>query len=171
MKLKVIHTPIYNINLLSILQRGKVTNHLTRTFMFTEESKYTTKNPEDQGDWNKLTGIASLPFNSQKSSHMWAWRYFNGNFEIAPYSHKHNGDRILPIPGNIFVIPIDTEFVVEMRIIPYGVFFTHYTHDSLAPARGWLETNYLLPKDSYRIITSWFGGTSLPKKTVKIYGI
>lgn len=71
MKLKVIHTPIYNINLLALSQRGKVSNHLTRTFMFTEESKYQT----------------------------------------------------------------------------------------------------LLPKDSYRIITSWFGGTSLPKKIVKIYGL
>ncbi len=169
MKLKVIHTPYYNINLLAISQRGKVKNSLTRTFMFTEESKYITKNSTDQGDWNKLTGIASLPFNSQKSSHMWAWRYYNNEFQIAPYSHKHNGDKILPVPENIKVIPIDTKFVVEMRIVPYGVFFTHYTHDSLTP--GWLETNYLLPRDSYRIITSWFGGTSLPKKIVKIYGI
>ncbi len=171
MKLKVIHTPYYNINLLALSQRGKVSNSLTRTFMFTEESKYQTKNPEDQGDWNKLTGIASLPFNSQKSSHMWAWRYYNNEFQIAPYSHKHNGDKILPISANIFVIPVNTRFVIEIAIPPQGVFFSFYAPEINNSGRGWLETNYLLPRDSYRVITSWFGGTSLPKKTVKIYGI
>jgi hypothetical protein len=146
--------------------------------MFTEESKYETKNPKDQSDWNKLTGLASYRFNSQKSSHMWAWRYYKGNFEIAPYSHNASGDKILPSEEEILIIPINTLFVVHiittMPKHPAPNFVNMYAAyrglDNKTVRLQLWPLLQLIPSNKYRVITTWFGGTSLPKKIVKIYG-
>lgn len=174
MKLKILHSTLYNANLVSI-PYWEYTNNLCKTFIFTEESKYETKNPKDQADWNKLTGLASHLFNSQKSSHMWAWRYYKGNFEIAPYSHNANGDKILPPPEQITIIPINTNFDVMIHLGGPDSgkirFFVGYkdANDEVKMTKIY-ATNLLIPKKKYRVIQSWFGGTSLPKKTVKVYG-
>lgn len=174
MKLKVLHSPLHNANLVSI-PYWEYTKNLYKTFIFTEESKYETKNPKDQADWNKLTGLASHLFNSQKSSHMWAWRYYKGNFEIAPYSHNANGDKILPLPQEITTVPMGIRFDVMIHLGESDSgkirFFAGYKdeNDEVKMFKIY-TTNLLLPKKKYRVIQSWFGGDSLPKKTVKVYG-
>jgi hypothetical protein len=170
MKLTVIHTPFNGINLLALLQMGYRKAYLSKDFIFTEESKYETKNPDDQKDWNKLTGLASLAFNSQKSSHMWAWRYFNGNFEIAPYSHDSKGTIIFPEEKDIIVVKQDVVFHVDILILNNNDVLFHFNQQS-NKIKEIIKKNELLPKNNYRIITTWFGGTSLPKKIVKIYGL
>lgn len=168
MKLTVIHTPFNGINLLAPLQMGYRKTYLSKDFIFTEESKYETKNPNDQGDWNKLTGLASFTFTSQKSSHMWAWRYYNGNFEVAPYSHDSNGNIIFPKEEDIIVVKQDVIFQVDILILHVNE--TMFFFKQVSTIREFIKRNYLIPKNNYRIITTWFGGTSLPKKIVKIYG-
>lgn len=174
-KLKVIHTPYSGINLLALFQKG-YTKDLKRTFMFTEESKYTTKDPKDQSDWNKLTGLASHPINSKKSSVMWAWRYYKDNFEVAPYCHDADGKKILPTPDQIFTVPVNVNFDVMIHIMglkndSIRFFLGYKLSDDFIRMEKVYTDNFLLNRKNYRIITSWFGGTSLPTKTVKIYGI
>jgi hypothetical protein len=177
MKLKVIPTPYNGINLLAAFQMGYETN-LMRHFMFTQESKYETKNPKDQSDWNKLTGLASYKFNSQKSSHMWAWRYYEGNFEIAPYSHDADGNKILPKESEITIIPINTKFTLwivpdhrkDGKQVLFEVRIGERYQQGLYLEVKHEQSLLLNFNDKYRVITTWFGGTSLPKKIVKIYG-
>lgn len=174
MKLKILHSTLYNANLVSI-PYWEYTKNLCKSYMFTEESKYETKNPKDQADWNKLTGLASHLFDSQKSSHMWAWRYYKGNFEVAPYSHDANGDKILPTTDQIFIVPINVQFDVMINIAGSDGdrvrFLLGYKVDetSIRMEKVYVD-NLLVNKKKYRVIQAWFGGTSLPKKTVKVYG-
>lgn len=178
MKLKILHSPLYNANLASI-PYWEYTKNLCKSYMFTEESKYETKDPADQHDWNKLTGLASHLFDSQKSSHMWAWRYYKGNFEVAPYSHNADGDKILPDEKQITIIPIDTIFSVQIvtsiPTIPQEdrqVMFTTVYRDTENKVIRYtsFQVSRLVEKNKYRVIQSWFGGDSLPQKTVKVYG-
>lgn len=171
---KVIHVPLVHFNMLALKQKGILKDpYISRTFTFTEDSIYDVG--EDQEDWNKLFGITSSPLDSQKASHMWAWRYVNNSIQLAPYSHKPDGERILPPKESILTVPFDIPITLKIFLQSrvgneYSTVFEYIYSINKQFYRDFTETPcYLKIQKSYRIITSWFGGNRTPNKIVKIY--
>lgn len=131
---------------------------LKETYYFTEDSKYILSE-EDQLDWNKLTGIASLPFNPQKRSVMCGWRYNPTTelFEVAPYYHGDDGKPHHLGPEFWFAVPPLQQFTVEIVPLPitkkfrFAITSSDTTRQELLPVR---------PSLISRRIAAWFGGTS-----------
>ena len=73
-------------------------------FKFTEESRYQTKEPSKQCNWQKLGGV-SADFDPHEWSHRWAWRFFNNQFELCTYRYKNGiryiGSEIYSVPMNV----------------------------------------------------------------------
>jgi hypothetical protein len=72
-------------------------NHLVRTLAhdylmfnctFNQSAKYTTVDPVNQGDINKLMGFADCNDSHQKNSARFGWRWFNGELQIHAYVYN-----------------------------------------------------------------------------------
>lgn len=137
---------------------------VTGSSRFTENSIYDVQSV-DQYDWNKLTGISFNFFRPDKNALMVAWRYSfaDNDFEIAPY---YNVDlaRILPNEQTeVIKVPIGQSF--DFTVDYSGITLTYGNQTVFKPIPADLPTNQLT---AFRV-RPWFGGTSLPPKTLSLY--
>lgn len=65
---------------------------LTFDAIFDESAKYTTVDPANQYDINKLYGFSDCNQNHQKNSARFGWRWLNNKLEIHAYVYN-NGER------------------------------------------------------------------------------
>lgn len=169
--MKVLHVPGLHHNLVGFPLRLNYGLTITREFTFTAESLYTlTKNPDDQADWNKLFGLAT-GINAQKNSVMFAWRCTSRQtIEATYYYHPADGSRQFGMwPHELAELRLGTRYEFEITI---GYSFVWYQIKDLD--RNCLV--YILRRDReitwqsvYRVINSWFGGTSTPESVIKIF--
>jgi hypothetical protein len=130
---------------------------------FTENSVYDLHNV-DQYDWNKLTGISFNFLHHDDNAIMIAWRYNVDTqmFEIGPY-YNMDFARIMPTDDEIISVPLGATFTFDAD---YNGITLQYG-DTLVykPIPEGLHPNQL---SAFRI-NSWFGGTSLPPKTISYF--
>lgn len=131
--------------------------------MLTENTIYDLHNV-DQYDWNKLTGISFNILRPDQNALMVAWRYnvTSQQFEIAPY---YNVDlaRILPSDSEIIPVPVGQTFTFS---VDYSGITVSYGGSSVfKPIPSGLHPNQLT---AFRVHT-WFGGTSLPPRSLSLY--
>lgn len=137
------------------------TNKVLYKVSFTPESRYDVG--IEQGDWNKLTGLKFNFFKPKENSMMIAWRYYEGKFHLAPYTHindvfnpnlpyvtliEHN-EYYVQVENNDGVLTASCYFILDDREIT----MFSYTFD------------FGIKKDTWEI-QSWFGGTKLPPKMI-----
>lgn len=134
---------------------------------------------DDQSDWNKLFGLAE-GIDARVNSVMWAWRYYKGSLEFAYYSHDKNGEVSYPkvpslsikIVNGEWVDPRYTELNFEFRITitkSGDPLFSVRESDNKVDSYLILLAQKLPILKFYRVINAWFGGTSTPNTTIKIY--
>jgi hypothetical protein len=130
---------------------------------FTENSVYDLHNV-DQYDWNKLTGISFTFWRPDTDAIMVAWRYNVDTqmFEIGPYYNLDTA-RIMPTDDEIISVPVGEKFTFNADY--QGITLQYGDTVVYKPIPEGLHPNQL---SAYRI-NSWFGGTSLPPKTISYY--
>jgi len=148
---------------------------IERKFSFRDSQfVYQTSDPNDQSDWNKLFGLCT-GLDAKRESAMWAWRVMNGSLEFAYYCHDKDGKAIFPSKPFVSV-PVgpgyDYTFEFTIHISSFKsqkpVFFIREVDGktqnyAASPAVKIPFTKF------YRVINAWFGGTSTPTNTIKIY--
>lgn len=130
---------------------------------FTENSVYDLHNV-DQYDWNKLTGISFTFWHPDDNAIMIAWRYNVDSemFEIGPY-YNVGFARIMPTDDEIISVPLGATFTFDADY--NGITLQYGDTVVYKPIPEGLHPNQL---SAFRI-NSWFGGTSLPPKTISYY--
>ena len=130
---------------------------------FTENSVYDLHNV-DQYDWNKLTGISFTFWHPDDNAIMIAWRYNVDTqmFEIGPY-YNMDFARIMPTDDEIISVPVGATFTFDADY--NGITLQYGDTVVYKPIPEGLHPNQL---SAFRI-NSWFGGTSLPPKTISYY--
>lgn len=130
---------------------------------FTERSVYDLHNV-DQYDWNKLTGISFTFWHPDDNAIMIAWRYNVDTqmFEIGPY-YNMDFARITPTDDEIISVPMGATFTFDADY--NGITLQYGDTVVYKPIPEGLHPNQL---SAFRI-NSWFGGTSLPPKTISYY--
>ncbi len=151
-----------------------VGNFVSGRFMFTENSKYTTKKPENQADWNKLCGRKSGYFTQLNDGQMIAWRYYNDKFQVALYVHSGYGDGFNVGTGNAFV----TNKIVE--ILPYMVYYfrletiadtvmlTINNLSMINPETETMSCTTRKPFKTGKLINPWFGGNEVHRTSIQL---
>lgn len=130
---------------------------------FTEHSVYDLHNV-DQYDWNKLTGISFNFLHHDDNAIMIAWRYNVDTqmFEIGPY-YNMDFARIMPTEDEIISVPMGATFTFDADY--HGITLQYGDTVVYKPIPEGLHPNQL---SAFRI-NSWFGGTSLPPKTISYF--
>ncbi|MBA2403377.1 MAG: hypothetical protein H0V66_01290 [Bdellovibrionales bacterium] len=60
---------------------------MKREVVFDSSAIYSTNNPDNQGDINKLFGFADCNSHHHTNSARFGWRWFNGQLEIHAYNY------------------------------------------------------------------------------------
>lgn len=130
---------------------------------FTENSVYDLHNA-DQHDWNKLTGISFTFWHPDDNAIMIAWRYNVDTkmFEVGPY-YNRDFARIMPSADEIISVPLGATFTFDADY--NGITVQYGDTVVYKPIPEGLHPNQLA---AFRI-NSWFGGTSLPPKTISYF--
>lgn len=183
---KIIHVPKLHQNVAPSLNAFPLKfSGATIERIFTFRSKehsyypeygYQTSDPNDQSDWNKLFGLCT-GLDAKKESAMWAWRYFNGNLEFTYYCHDSNGIAIYGTKP-LLSVGVDT-FKESSYTFEFTIHISSFKSQKIVlfirEVDGKTQNYAVSPSIKipftkfYRVINAWFGGTSTPSKTIKIY--
>lgn len=63
-------------------------NHIEFDVIFDESAFYTTKDPRNQADINKLYGVSDCGQNHMNYSMRFGWRYYYGQLQILWFKHE-----------------------------------------------------------------------------------
>lgn len=147
---------------------------IERTFSFRNtQFVYQTLDPKDQSDWNKLFGLCT-GLDARRESAMWAWRVINGSLEFTYYCHDRDGKAFYSAP--VVSVPVGPEydytFVFTIHISSFKsqkpVFFIREVDGKIQNYA--VSPSIKIPFTKfYRVVNAWFGGTSTPTNTIKIY--
>lgn len=83
--------------------------------VFNETALYTTLDPSNQGDINKLWGFSEFLFSPHRSSARMGWNCVGGRLFLRPYSYAE-GIRVMDPPG--VEIPIGKEIHCSISLSP-----------------------------------------------------
>lgn len=173
----VIHVPRLPVDVawpchVPVVRRGAW--RLTYVFRFGEGATY-WHGDDDQYDWNKGGGIGA--FRRMDNMCMVAWRYVGSAFEVGPYWHpagaswtrRHGGvSRVMPEDAAVMVrIAVGSELKVEVAALPGQPYRMHFYHDH-GPSSVVICEGTSCPVVS-REVSAWFGGTSMPPRTLTYY--
>jgi len=87
-------------------------NHITFNAIFDESAQYTSSNPTNQYDVNKLYGLSDCGNNHTKNSIRFGWRWLNDSLEILWYK-REDGDFSF---GNITTINLNTSYYYTITL-------------------------------------------------------
>ena len=135
-------------------------------FMFDDNSKYTLP-AEDQYDWNKLYGMASITARLINPAHFQSlrlgWRYLNNQFQITYYGYS-NGMRIY---GKAVTVPANE--IIEATIVK-GRY--HYTLTVMAGNKLILVKVFeVMHRNSaiQLLLPAYFGGNNPAPKQISYW--
>ena len=117
----------------------------------------------EQGDWNKLTGITFNPLVRNSNAIMIGWRYFEGKFQFCPYFNYDGGKIIFPKPEEIITFKGDSGnlyFSVDYNKI--RIKSDQQEVITMVPSQ--VKPNYLTSSR----VQPWFGGNMAAPKDIKI---
>jgi len=78
------------------------TGHKRFDITFDKSAAYTTRNPQNQGDINKLFGFSDCGSQHQVNSARFGWRWYKNNLEIHAYTYQ-NKVRSAVYIGNVVI--------------------------------------------------------------------
>ena len=124
------------------------------TWTFTESCKYNHNNA-DQGDWNKLTGIAFNLLNARANSIMCGWRYNvdTNLFELCAYYHVNSSFN--PPAQALISVEVNEPFIIEFS------FDKNQKTATMKVTYKGLTVSDTKPFEKFGInrpINTWFGG-------------
>jgi hypothetical protein len=138
---------------------------------FSYESLYDVGN--EQGDWNKLVGIATNPLNHADNTAFVAWRYFNNQIEIVPYyningTNNFTNDYSKILTSGKINNDKNFSFTVQCSISFLTGEITYGTKNACK-----VDTIPMLLQNKFKKwkssrVQPYFGGNSVPNKDVKI---
>jgi len=79
---------------------------------FDSTAIYTTTNPANQGDINKLYGVSDCGSDHQTNSARFGWRWFNGKLELHAYTYLNKVRKSAYIGD----IPLGKATVCELKL-------------------------------------------------------
>lgn len=133
------------------------------TVLFSNSCKYTTKDKDNQGDWNKLIGIRQEFLGSMKNSAMIVWRHYKERLQMGWYYHDWKGiARYIESNEAIEVkigVPVFLRLESKLVLWDFSINGTRYFKDKSEMSGGFIEG---------WCINSWFGGNEVAPQMIEI---
>lgn len=130
--------------------------------IFDESARYTTADPGNVYDINKLMGFSDCGLHHHGASARFGWNYMEGEVRIYTYVYS-NGVRIPEILMGVAEIGKIHRYKIEIQGEQYK--FTFDDHVEYVPRK--CESNPVVPLPSYRLFP-YFGGDELAPHEIRI---
>jgi hypothetical protein len=120
--------------------------------IFNESAIYTTKDPINQADVNKLYGVSDCGENHMQYSIRFGWRYYNDSLQLLWFKHQHSKFTFglikeidtnqsyncsIEIKDDSYVLGVDGDYISTDRTCPHNykryMLYPYFGGDETAP--------------------------------------
>ena len=151
----------------SLKLNTRVNRRLSFRVMFPAGNDYTTSNPANQSDFNKVMGITTNRIHDNSLRLGWAWNPATRLMDLGFYAYV-DGNRTMRVLKSV---PLGQWTSVEMTMTNDAV--TVRADEAYFEVRSSLGLSKVIPTMTWVLATAYFGGDETAPKdlTVKVDGI